>query len=319
MSAQPEDSAGTPKRRRPIVRAAGVVALKRTSSRQDAGADDTAAVKVMLVHRPQYNDWVLPKGHVDPGESMPETASREFLEETGRTAVLMAPLATISYPVADTIKRVHWFLGTVPAQKARPVLDPAEIDRVAWKHVDKALELLSYDDEKDVLRQAVNASPTCQLMIVRHAKALGRKGWRKDDWLRPLAARGRRQAHRLAQLLGAYGVGDLVSSPSTRCHQTLQPYAGVAKLPIEQVSALSEEGALDDADGVAETMLQVCNKLLRTGVAAAVCGHRPVLPAMVEAIGVTGYQALKPGEVLVLHLDAKTGQVSASERLPSKL
>ncbi|MCL2783269.1 MAG: NUDIX hydrolase [Propionibacteriaceae bacterium] len=301
---------GPVRHRRPVVRSAGIVVLWRTAGH----------VKVLIVHRPKYNDWVLPKGHVEPGELIPETACREFREETGYRAAITMPISVVDYPIDAAIKRVHWFVGRLVSPEAGSVHNPHEVDGVAWKRLDKALALLTYENEKDVVRQAAGLPNTRQLLIVRHAKALGRKGWKKDDWLRPLAARGRRQAEQLTQLLSSYAVGDLASSSSTRCLETLQPYAGKAQVPIEQIDALSEEGAMCDPAGVGKTMAGLRGRLLKTGVPVAVCSHRPVLPAMIDELGIDAqYSVMRPGEVLVAHLDAATGHLVATQRYPSKL
>lgn len=294
---------------RPVEVAAGVVALRQGPK----------GVKVLLAHRPKYDDWVLPKGHVEAGELVPQTACREFHEETGYRAAVSAPICVIDYAVGASLKRVHWFLGDLSETPADGVLNPNEIDAVDWRRVDKALSLLSYDDEKDVLRQAVAMPTTRQLLIVRHAKALDRASWRKDDARRPLAARGRTQARRAVGLLEAYGVAKLVSSTSTRCVQTLHAYAGVTKLPIDLVEGLSEEGAAKNPAGVGQIMARLVATVLETGQPLAVCGHRPVLPAMAQALGLDDYDDAKPAEVLVAHLDAKTGQLVDTQRYASPL
>lgn len=63
------------------------------------------AVEVALIHRPRYDDWSLPKGKVDPGETEPVTAVREILEETGQHAHLGRRLGAVSYPVTQGLKR----------------------------------------------------------------------------------------------------------------------------------------------------------------------------------------------------------------------
>jgi len=291
--------------RRRVVLAAGIVALKQTSS----------GLKVLVVHRPKLKDWVLPKGHVEPGELAPETAYREFLEETGYQASVVRPIATVDYPVEQTIKRVHWFLGRLRPAPQSDVLNPAEISKVVWWRLDKALESLTYPDEREVLRQAAGLPQTQTLLVVRHGKALKRLNWKKEDNLRPLSAVGKRQADLLPGLLWAYGVSDLASSTSVRCVQTLQPYAKGTGQSVAKLEALSEEGALADPAGVAEAMAHLRHKAMKTGKTVAVCGHRPVLPAMLAALGVDGrYAAMKPGETLVVHLDATTGQPETVER-----
>jgi len=131
--------------RRRVVLAAGIVALRGAS----------ASLQVLMVHRPKYDDWVLPKGHVEPGESLLETAFREFHEETGYQATITAKIATVDYLVKDTIKRVHWFLGEVPFDAPDEVLNPAEVAAVEWVGIDDAMAKLTYTNEREVLQKAL--------------------------------------------------------------------------------------------------------------------------------------------------------------------
>jgi len=293
--------------RRLVVPAAGIVAFRSTPGGRE----------VLLVYRPLLNDWVLPKGHIDAGELPPETACREFHEETGHKAVVVRPIAQVDYPVDDTIKRVYWFLGRLSDEEPDDVADPAEVSVVLWARLDKALHTLTYGDEREVLLWASQMEPTYPMLIVRHGKALARKSWKKADELRPLAARGRREAERLPHLLAAYGVADLASSPSDRCVETLDPYSEATGLDIMMLPVLSEEGAAADPPGVGAAMDELRDRLLAGGVPMAVCGHRPVLPAMVDALG-TAYEGLRPGETMVVHLDPESGAVVATERYASK-
>jgi len=300
--------------RRKVVRAAGLVVLRKRHH----------IIEVLMIHRPTYDDWALPKGHVEGAELLPETACREVREETGYTAVVGRPLAVVDYPVGDTIKRVSWWAGHLKPGHGK-VHNPLEVDEVVWLPVSDAATKLTYENERVVLGLALEASPTRTVLIVRHGKALGRKGWKKDDWLRPLAARGWRQARQLPNLLSAYGVTRLASSTSARCIQTLQPCASGCGVPIDAIAALSEESAILHPGRVATAMRRLTKK--RRPV--AICGHRPVLPAMVDALFGAAESAsdparvhakvMKPGEVLVAHLDVVTGQPVAVERYPSKL
>ena len=71
--------------------------------------DDVAAPLVAVVHRPRYDDWSLPKGKVDPGETEPVTAVREVLEETGYASELGRRLAAVSYPLESGVKHVRYW------------------------------------------------------------------------------------------------------------------------------------------------------------------------------------------------------------------
>ena len=74
---------------------------------------DLDSVEVAVIHRPSYDDWSLAKGKVDPGESLPTTATREILEETGFEIRLGKLLGKVTYPVGDRTKVVYYWTGEV--------------------------------------------------------------------------------------------------------------------------------------------------------------------------------------------------------------
>ena len=77
-------------------------------------------------------------------------------------------------------------------------------------------------------------------VLLRHVSAGDREGWDGDDRLRPLDARGRRQAAELVELLGPLGVRRVVSSPYVRCVASVEPLAAALGLPVEQDDRLAE-------------------------------------------------------------------------------
>jgi 8-oxo-dGTP pyrophosphatase MutT (NUDIX family) len=111
-------------------------------------------VRVLLVHRPKYDDWVFPKGKADPGETIEQTALREVREETGLDCAIISRFTESRYSYADRKGRVrpkvvHFFL-------MRPVggelsVDGSEIDRVEWVELDSARSRLNYVADQHVL------------------------------------------------------------------------------------------------------------------------------------------------------------------------
>ncbi len=79
-----------------------------------------------------------------------------------------------------------------------------------------------------------------RVLVVRHASAGDRGRWSGDDRLRPLDAKGERQAAAVAATLSKLGATRLVSSPYRRCVQTLEPAADRLGLPIEERDELAE-------------------------------------------------------------------------------
>jgi 8-oxo-dGTP diphosphatase len=121
------------------VRAAGGVILR----------DGLAAV----VHRPKYDDWSLPKGKLEPGESWEAAARREVLEETGIACRLVAEIGSVRY--ADRHGRPktarYW---TMEPEGATEFRANAEVDELRWVSAAQAAELLSYPRDRDIVARA---------------------------------------------------------------------------------------------------------------------------------------------------------------------
>jgi 8-oxo-dGTP diphosphatase len=81
------------------------------------------------------------------------------------------------------------------------------------------------------------------LLVVRHADAGDKSTWRGQDRLRPLSARGHRQAEGLVFRLEDYPIERILCSPTLRCHQTVEPLARDRRLEIETVSALGVDAS----------------------------------------------------------------------------
>jgi 8-oxo-dGTP pyrophosphatase MutT (NUDIX family)/phosphohistidine phosphatase SixA len=283
----------------PTARATGdVLAAGAVVLRKDA---------VLLVHRPRYGDWSFPKGKLDRGELAPVAAVREVFEETGVRIRLGTPLGSQRYPSGARMKTVcYWHGRVVGDHSVDDYLVNDEIDQVAWVPLRKAKRQLSYTFDQATLDEALATEwRTRALVVVRHAQARARKSWRKDDRLRPLLAEGKREAARLVPLLGAYGLSRLVTSSSVRCAQTLAPYAAAIGRPLQETDALSEEDATTDS------VVDIVDDLLDGKKCAALCTHRPVLPAVLDALGVET-EKLAAGELVVVH--HRKGKVAAFER-----
>ncbi len=267
--------------------------------------------ELLLIHRQRYDDWTLPKGKVEPGESLPACAVREVFEETGVTIRLGAPLDTIRYEAGKAgLKKVDWW-GGIPVREV-PRSPDDEVDMVSWLPVRAALTRLTYAHDHFLVQQHLDQPPTTPLILVRHAKAMDRKDWSRKDAARPINSRGRRQAQLLIPMLAAYGIARLVSSTSTRCLKTLLPYAHRQELPIDSYAQLSEEVGADDAKGVAKLINRIRTSTLETGTPTAICVHRPVLPHILDTLEMAP-ATLTTGEFLVAHLTADGG-VHAIER-----
>ena len=112
--------------------------------------------------------------------------------------------------------------------------------------------------------------------------------------MRPLNDVGEAQAIALIPLLHAFGVTRLVTSSSTRCSQTLAPYAAEQVVPLQELAELSEE-AYDEPSAK-----HLLDGLFAVPEATALCSHRPVLPGLFSLLGVSE-EPLSPGELVVVH------------------
>jgi 8-oxo-dGTP pyrophosphatase MutT (NUDIX family) len=109
---------------------------------------------VALVHRPRYDDWTLPKGKLDNGESFEEAALREVEEETGLRARLVRELPPVNYEVRGRPKVVRYWLMDVESDGGFVASD--EVDEVRWVEPAEARALLTYDRDRDVLAAAAD-------------------------------------------------------------------------------------------------------------------------------------------------------------------
>ena len=271
----------------------------------------TRGTEVVIIHRKRYDDWTLPKGKVEAGESLPACAVREVWEETGVKIRLGVPLDTIRYQAGKAGPKQVEYWGGTPLQIV-PRAPDAEVDVVSWLPVRAALARLTYSPDHFLVQQHLEQPVTTPLILVRHAKAMDRKDWSKKDAARPLTARGRRQTRTLVPMLGAYGIGALVSSTSTRCVSTLQPYADAAGLSISTYGQLSEEEGADNPRAVAKLITKIRATLLRRDEPTAICVHRPVLPHILDALEMAPV-TLATGAFVVAHL-TRERTVHAVER-----
>ncbi len=280
-------------------------------------------LEVALVHRPKYDDWSWAKGKLDPGERPCVAAARETFEETGLVVRLGVPLPSSEYPVLDSTggpatKQVHYWAAKVIGGNG--TLEH-EIDEVRWVDITAANSMLDYARDREQLLALVRADradelKTWPLALVRHTKAVPRAKWTGDERVRPLDAVGRTQAKTVASVLEAYGITRVVTSSSTRCRATVEPYAAMAGLRLHVRESLSEEGFEERPDGA----LRQLDKVLDRAQPAVICSHGPVIPSLLEVlrerttysadrgdtVGVrldeAAKKAMGKGEVLVCHM-----------------
>jgi 8-oxo-dGTP diphosphatase len=267
----------------PILAAGGVVLRSGTGP------------EALLVHRPAYDDWTLPKGKALAEESAERTALREVEEETGVTCRLGPELPTAVYADAGgRPKLVRYWLMALSSERA--FVGNEEIDAVEWVASGDALDRLSYARDRQILAHALAFCGP--LYLVRHAKAEARDRW-SNDALRPLTGKGVAQSQALVDRFDDRRVDRILSSPFERCVATVRPLAEERGMRIEEVSWLAE-GA---------SALEAREHLLGLEGAVVACSHGDVIPAVVgvlmdEGISVDGPVDRKKGSTWVVERPA---------------
>jgi 8-oxo-dGTP pyrophosphatase MutT (NUDIX family) len=217
-----------------IVYAAGAV-LWRPSSADPANPE----LEVAVIHRPRYDDWSLPKGKVDPGETAPVAAVREVMEETGHHAILGRRLDMISYSIDQGVKKVYYWAARSIGGEFAP---GKEVDELVWLPLAAAMKKLDYPQDRKVLRRFMkHPADTHTVLIVRHGTAGRKSRFKGDDTKRPLDKRGRAQAEALVPQLMAFGATDVYAADRVRCHQTVEPLAEELDVTIHNEPTLTEE------------------------------------------------------------------------------
>ena len=127
-----------------VVAAGGIVTRLNSKGR----------LRVLLVHRPAYDDWSFPKGKVDPGETEEAAALREVLEETGVEARLGDELGTVEYTDPNGTRKIvrYWSMDALGGD----FVVNGEVDEIQWMSRRKALDALSYERDRALLRSTMD-------------------------------------------------------------------------------------------------------------------------------------------------------------------
>jgi phosphohistidine phosphatase SixA len=128
-----------------------------------------------------------------------------------------------------------------------------------------------------------------QVVLVRHGTAGDRATWRGEDSLRPLDARGRRQAAALPRMLSGLPVTRILTSPYVRCVQTVEPLAAAFGMGLEEAPGLAEGAARADVIALLGT----------TGAGTVLCTHGDVCHELV------GGRRTPKGSVWLLDVGAR--------------
>ncbi|MGI5217177.1 NUDIX hydrolase [Nocardia sp. CA-290969] len=224
----------------PNIHAAGTVLWRHAPG-------SAGGIEIAVIHRPKYEDWSLPKGKLDPGETPVLAAARETAEETGLRPRLGRYLGKVTYPIPGhrRTKRVDYWAAEVAGGEFTA---NHEVDELTWCPLEKVMSALSYPMDRRIVR-AFTRLPmdTRTVLVVRHAKAGRRDRFRGPDTQRPLELAGYQQALALVPNLLAFGASTVHSAEPLRCVQTVAPLA--EELGVE----VAVEPLLGDIEYAADT------------------------------------------------------------------
>jgi len=286
----------------PLIQAAGAVLWRKS---------DKSKLEIAIIHRPRYDDWSLPKGKVESGESHISAGYREIQEETGYESIFGPEIGSVVYKLEGAPKEVRYWAAAATVKTGNP--NPQEVDEVLWLEPNKAKEKLTNKDDRAIVDFFLEfGADTFPIILLRHAKALKRTEWDGDDGDRPLEHRGQLQAKRLLPIYLPYGISEVHTSDALRCIETIDLMARqLEKTPIFAAD-LSEYGFAKDKDAP----LDYVQDLMDRGAPAIVCSHNPIIPKLVKKLVGKKYfksmdRELEPAQAIVLH--CRAGEVIACD------
>ncbi|MGN7969062.1 NUDIX hydrolase [Microbacterium sp. 22296] len=273
-------------------------------------------LRILLIHRTKYRDLTLPKGKVDPGETLAETAVREIREETGIRVALGVPVGVSRYRMPNSrTKIVHYWAAeaTDAAVRTSSFVPNKEVAAIEWVSMKKARKHLSYPVDIEILDEFARivdeqALPTFPIVVLRHGKARSREEWDGIDTDRPLTARGRKQAQAIVGPLLAFGVRRVLSSPAERCVRTATPIAQAVGQRVQLTADISQD-AWEQGHADARAVI---GQRVRARKPVVLTSHSPVLPSLLHELALaTGTMSgsylgsastLEPGAFSVAHV-----------------
>jgi len=276
-----------------MIRAAGALLWRETQER---------TIEIALIHRPRYDDWTLPKGKIEEGETALQCAYRELVEETGIKASFTRQLGSIDYVENGEGKRVIFWAAHC-ALNASTFIANEEVDQLRWLPCEEAIELSTYQSDREMIANFQSQEQrTDTLIILRHAKALERGDWDEPDSQRTLNEVGFDQAQLLIKHLEPFAIDEVYTSDYTRCMQTVTPLAHTRGLSITGVPSLNEQIFEEDPSRA----VAFANALKQDEKNIVICSHNPVIPTMLRGILNTKLKnkdliKLEPGDAWIVH------------------
>ncbi len=273
-----------------MIRAAGAIIWRENSPFE---------LEVLVIHRPQYDDWSFPKGKVDDGESPIAAAYREVKEETGVDAIFGQYLGTTSYKVDDNKKKVKYWMARAKSESA-PFVPNAEVDKIEWVDSKTARHFLTHDEDRDLLDDFMSKERYAStLVLLRHAKAVKRSEWNDYDLDRPLNNDGIQQSHKLVKQLEPFDIQGIYSSDATRCFTTVEPFSTISGVKVNVSKDLNEE----EFEKSAKTSVEYVRQVMKFDGNQLVSGHNPIIPHVLSKIARVEYSSddLSPADAWIVH------------------
>ncbi len=237
-------------------------------------------IEVLLVHRPRYDDWSLPKGKLEEGEALISCAYRELLEETGLSIKLGPYIGSVEYYVPDGLKRVDYWSASLVDD--RSTFHPnEEVDQIIWLDLQSAAIRATRDSDREILvRFSETPYDSSVLIMLRHGKALERTEWQGEDEDRPLQLVGQLQSKRMLSLYQVYGLEEIHTSDAVRCLDTVALMAKSLQITPTITNAVSEYTYRKNK----EKAIEYAKELIKKKKQVILCSHNPVLPRMMEKL-----------------------------------
>jgi 8-oxo-dGTP diphosphatase len=276
-----------------MIRAAGALLWREVDSRN---------LEIALIHRPRYDDWSLPKGKIEDGETALQCAYREVFEETGIKATFTRQLGSVEYEESGQKKRVIFWAARCAIDTGTFVVNE-EVDELVWFTPEDALVKATHDSDREMIENfQAQEQRTDTLIILRHTKALERGDWDEVDSERTLNEVGFDQAQLLIKHLEPFAIDEVYTSNYTRCVQTVTPLSHSRGLTITQVPSLNEETFENDP----QRSVAFANALKQDEKNILICSHNPVIPTMLRGILNTKLKnkdliKLEPGDAWIVH------------------